>query len=106
MFLVSDEAELVRLDAATGQQIWSRELPYFKRSNVRRRKAIYAYYGPVLAGGNLWVASDDGTLTAYDPASGNVMQRLDLPGGAASNISVAGGTLYVVGENGDLHAYR
>jgi len=106
VFLVSDEAELVRLDAATGALIWAKELPYFKRTNVRRRKGIYAYYGPVLAGGNLWVASDDGTLTAFDPATGGVRQRLDLPGGAASNISVAGNTMYVVGEKGELHAFR
>ncbi len=106
VFLVSDEAELVRLDAATGQVIWSNELPYFKRARLNRRKAIYAYYGPVLAGGNLWVASDDGTLTAFDPATGATRQRLDLPGGAASNVAVAGNTLYVVSENGQLHAFR
>ena len=106
VFLVSDQAELVRLDAATGQEIWTRELPYFKGRRATKRKTIHAYYGPVLAGGNLWVASDDGTLTAYDPATGATRQVLDLPGGAASNISVAGGTLYVVSENGQLHAFR
>lgn len=106
VFLVSDEAELVRLDAGTGQTIWSQELPYFKRARINRRTAIYAHFGPVLAGGNLWVASDDGTLTAYDPATGQTRQVLDLPSGAASNIAVAGNTLYVVTENGQLHAFR
>ena len=106
VFLISDEAELVRLDAATGQVIWSNELPYFTAKRAKRRKTVYAYYGPVLAGGNLWVASDNGTLTAYDPASGATRQVLDLPGGAASNMAVAGGTLYVVSENGQLHAFR
>ncbi len=106
VFLVSDQAELVRLDAGTGQVIWSQELPYFKASRAKRRKSIYAYFGPVLAGGQLWIASDDGKLRAFDPASGALRQIVDLPGGAASNIAVAGGTMYVVSENGQLHAYR
>ncbi|MDF0601393.1 PQQ-binding-like beta-propeller repeat protein [Psychromarinibacter sp. C21-152] len=106
VFLVSDQAELIRLDAATGQVIWSQELPYFKANRVKRRKSIYAYFGPVLAGGQLWVASDDGKLRAFDPASGALRQAIDIPGGAASNISVAGGTMYVVSENGQLHAFR
>lgn len=106
VFLVSDEAELVRLDAGTGQTIWSQDLPYFKRTRASKRRGIYAYFGPVLAGGNLWVASDDGTLTAYDPATGDSRQVLDVPSGAATNIAVAGGTMYVVSENGQLHAFR
>ncbi len=52
VFLVSDQAELVRLDAATGQEIWVKDLPYFRRDRGKRRKAIFAYFGPVLAGGS------------------------------------------------------
>lgn len=106
VFLLSDEAELVRLDALTGETIWSKELPYFRRNRVNKRKAIYAYFGPVLAGGNLWVASDKGTLTGYDPATGAERLVLDVPGGAATNLAVAGGTMYVVSDNGQLHAFR
>lgn len=106
VFLVSDEATLVRLDAASGQVIWRKELPYFKGRRAKKRKSIYAYYGPVLAGGNLWVASDDGALRAFDPETGGLRQVLDIPGGAATSLSVAGQTMYVVSENGQLHAFR
>jgi outer membrane protein assembly factor BamB len=106
VFLVSDQAELVRLDAATGQQIWAKDLPYFRRDRGKRRKAIFAHFGPVLAGGKLWLASDDGTLTAYDPATGAQGITVDLPGGAASGMSFAGGTMYVMSGNGQLHAFR
>lgn len=106
VFLITDQAELVRLDAATGTAIWKQEMPYFKTFRAKRRKSVYAYYGPVLAGGQLWVASDDGRLSAYDPATGALRQQLDLPGGAASNMAVAGNVLYVVSENGQLHAFR
>ncbi len=106
VFLVSDDAKLVRLDAETGTQIWANELPYFKRRNVRKRSAIFAHYGPVLAGGRLWVASDDGNLRSFDPETGALTGSTDIPGGAASNMAVAGGTLYVLSENGQLHAFR
>jgi outer membrane protein assembly factor BamB len=106
VFMISDQAELIRLDAATGERVWGKELSYFKRPRAKRSKAIFAHFGPVLAGGNLWVASDDGTLMSYDPATGNERQTIDLPGGAASSMAVAGNTMYVVSARGQLHAFR
>lgn len=106
VFLISDEARLLRLDAATGERIWSVDLPYFKRERTRRSKAIYALYGPVLAGGNLWIASNDGSLKSYDPEDGSAGSSIDLPGGAASSMAVAGGTMYVLSDRGKLLAYR
>ncbi len=106
VFLVSDQAELVRLDAATGERIWGVELPYFDTDRERRRRAVWAHYGPVLAGGRLWVASGDGLLRAFAPQDGQLVAELALPGGAASAPAVAGGTLYVLGANGQLQAFR
>ena len=106
VFLVSDENRLVRLDAATGDTIWSVDLPFFTRERLARRKATFAHYGPVLAGGRLIVASDDGVLRQFDPVSGDLIGTVELPQGAARNPVVAGGTLYLVTENGQLHAFR
>ena len=106
VFMISDQSELIRLSAATGERIWGVELPYFKRERARRSKAIFAHYGPVLAGNNIWVASDDGTLKSYDPESGAARNTIEIPGGAASSVSVAGGTMYVLSERGQLHAFR
>ena len=106
LFLVSDQAELVRLDAATGEVIWSVEMPYFTKDKVKKRKGIYAHYGPVLAGGRVMVVSSDGLLRAFDPTDGSLTHTAEIPGGAAAQPAVAGGTLYVVGGNGQLHAFR
>ncbi|MGB1006987.1 MAG: hypothetical protein ACPGVX_07405, partial [Thalassobaculaceae bacterium] len=35
-----------------------------------KRAAVYAHYGPVLAGGRLVVASSDGVLRFFTPESG------------------------------------
>lgn len=106
VFLISDQNELLRLDAATGEKLWGVELPYFTKAKVKRRKAIFAHHGPVLAGGRLIVTSDDGMIRFFDPADGAALGSLDLPGGAASGPVVAGGTLYVVSARGQLHAFR
>ena len=106
VFIVNDENQLVRLDAGTGAVVWRIDMPYFTKDRDKRRKAIFAHYGPVLAGGRLFVAASDGQMKAFDPASGALVGGADLPGGAASAPVVAGGTLYVMSKNGQLHAFR
>ena len=106
VFLISDLGELVRLNADTGARLWGVELPLFTTERAQRRKGVYAHYGPVLAGGLLRVASSDGQLRSFDPASGSLVASVPLPGGAASNPIVVGETLYVVTGNGQLLAFR
>lgn len=106
VFLISDENRIVRLDAATGDTVWSVDLPFFTRQRLARRKGTFAHYGPVLAGGRLVVASDDALIRQFDPADGRLIGTVELPGGAASNPVVAGGTLYVVTKTGRLIAFR
>lgn len=104
VFLVNDLNELVRLDAADGSVIWRVDLPVF--TDERRMRRLHAHYGPVLAGGRLIVASSDGLIRSFDPVSGALVGSTPLPGGAASNPAVAGGTLYVVTKEGQLTAFR
>lgn len=106
LFFVSDENRLIRLDAATGETIWATDLPLFTRARIKRRKDTFVHYGPVLASGRLILASDDGLLREFDPVTGNVISTTALPDGAARNPVVAGGTMYLVTENGQLHAFR
>ncbi len=106
LFLISDEARLVRLDARTGETVWAEQLPYFENDNPRRHRTITAHFGPVLAGGRLLVASDDGLMRGFDPASGSVVDTTEIPSGAAAAPIVVNGVAFVVSTNGTLHAYR
>jgi outer membrane protein assembly factor BamB len=110
VFLLSDEGALVRADAATGELLWLVQLPelfpnpgWFGRGKPFK---TVAYYGPVLAGGRLWVAGADGLLRAFDPANGAQLAQLPLPGGAAAQPAVAGGVMYVVSQDGKLLAFQ
>ncbi|WP_298261951.1 PQQ-like beta-propeller repeat protein [uncultured Litoreibacter sp.] len=106
VFLVSDQNELIRLDRETGARIWGVELPYYTSKKLRKRDGIYAHFGPLLAGGRLLVASGDGQIRSYDPASGAFIGTTDLKGGAASAPAIVNGTLYVVTAKGQLAAFR
>lgn len=106
VFFVSDRNELIRLDADTGARVWGTELPFFVRQQERRRKAVFTHYGPLLAGGQLVVASGDGVIRFFSPESGELIRSLPLRGGAASHPIVVENTLLVVSEDGRLHAYR
>ncbi len=106
VFLVSDQNRLMRLNAADGTVIWATELPLYTTSRLRRRLSIFPQHGPVLAGGRLWVASGEGVLRGFDPASGAIVAEIPIPEGAASAPIVAGGVMYILNREGQLLAYR
>jgi len=106
VFVVTDESRLMRLNADDGRAIWATDLPYFRNERPKRRAEIYPSFGPVLAGGRLRVASGDGELRSFDPETGTLLSQVSIPGGAATNMAVAGGVLYVVSTSGQLHAFR
>lgn len=107
VFAVSDRNEIVRIDAETGERIWGTELPFFVReTKLRKRSTIHAHFGPVLAGGRLWVASSDNLLRGFDPVDGSLAASVALPEAAATAPVVAGGVMYLVDADGRLLAFR
>ncbi len=106
VFLVNDQAQLIRLDASNGARVWAQKLPYFTDQRVRKQSKVWNHYGPVLAGNKLYVASSDGYLRVFDPSSGGLIGTAEIPGGAAAAPAVAGQTLYVVSHDGQLIAFR
>jgi outer membrane protein assembly factor BamB len=106
VFIVTDRAELVRLSASSGERIWGAQLPFFTAEKVKKHKAVFAHYGPVAAGGKLWVASSDGLLRGYNPVNGALITSVALPDAAASDPIVVDGVMFVLLENGSLAALK
>ncbi|MFK7753926.1 MAG: PQQ-binding-like beta-propeller repeat protein [Sedimentitalea sp.] len=106
LFAVTDLSQLVRLDARDGAVIWASDLPGFVRQKPRKRGAVFAHYGPIVAGGRVIVASNDGLLRFFAPEDGSQSASVSVPGGATTAPVVAGGVLYVVSASGQLHAFR
>jgi len=106
VFVVSDDNSLVRLSANTGETIWKQELPLFTTDRARRQREIHAHFGPIAAGGRIWLASSDGFLRQYDPASGALLGRVELPDAAAAGPIIVGSVMYVLLANGEIAALR
>jgi outer membrane protein assembly factor BamB len=106
VFAVTDRGQLVRLDAADGSVIWAVDMPFFEAVRFRARQAVVAHHGPVLAGGRLLVASDDGAIRSFDPRDGRLLSAVPIRGGATTNPVIVDGTLYLVSGDGRLQAFR
>ena len=106
VFFINDLSQLMRLNDRDGSIIWVIDLPDFLKVDRRRSKEVVVHHGPLLAGGQLYVASSDGKMRIFEPRSGKFKVNLDIPGGATTNPVIADGTIYVVSKTGKLHAYR
>ena len=111
VFLMSDVGSLVRADAATGEIVWAVQLPeYFPNRGFFGRGKPYravAYYGPMLAGGRLWVAGRRRAAAGVQPGRRHGRSpQVPLPGGAAAAPAIAGGVLYVPTQDGRLLAFQ
>ncbi|MCB1359425.1 MAG: PQQ-binding-like beta-propeller repeat protein [Maritimibacter sp.] len=107
VYFVNDQARLVRLSAQDGDKIWEVDLPrYEKADKPRKLKTIFPAYGPVFAGGRLWVASGDGLLRSYNPADGALIGSVALPAGAASRPIALAGMLMLMTTQGNLVGLR
>jgi outer membrane protein assembly factor BamB len=63
------------------------------------------YSSPVVAGGIVYVGSEDHTFSAFDAATGTVRWAAITGGSIRSSPAVAGSTVYVGSEDGSLYAF-
>ncbi len=106
LFFVNDLNQLVRLNASDGSVIWTQQLAGFTTEKPTKSAQTYAHHGPILAGGQLVLASNDGKIRFFDPASGQLQNSVDIPQGATTQPIVANATLFVVSTDGTLYALR
>ena len=104
VFLMSDKAQLMRVNARNGSVIWAQQLPQFEKPE--KREDMIRHYGPVLAGGLMWVAGRDGQLRGFEPEGGQLVTSLNIPGGTAAAPIVVGGVMYILSLDGELHAFQ
>lgn len=104
LYLVSDEALLMRVSARDGSTLWATQLPAFRKP--KKRKGPIVYSGPVVVSGRVLLSDSRGNLISFDAETGEEVARARLDGGSTTGPVVAGGTIYVLSERGTLHAFR
>ncbi len=73
---------------------------------MKKKHGPIGYSGPVLAGGRLIVASSEGTLINVDPANGSFQSQTNIRARISLSPIVANQTLYILDDDGRLHAFR
>ena len=104
IFAVTDDAKVMAIARATGKIRWINQLPAFL--NPKAKRGPITYVGPVLAGGRLILAGDNGVLINIDPASGAFQSQTNVGAPVSLSPVVANNALYLLDDRGRLHSYR
>ena len=104
VFVVTDDAKLICIYRQNGHIRWISQLPQFEKA--KSKKGEIDYSGPVLASNRLIVTGSNGTVIQVDAATGNYLTQTMVGAGISVPPVVANSTLYVLDDNGRLHAYR
>lgn len=104
VFVLSNNGEVIALQASSGRIAWVTPLSTWLRPDTHSGRIIWS--GPVLAGDRLIVAGSHGYVVAISPYTGKVLGYDRLPGGVTVPPVAAGGSLYFLTDDADLVAYR
>ncbi|MBV9843244.1 MAG: PQQ-binding-like beta-propeller repeat protein [Sphingomonadaceae bacterium] len=104
LFVMTDDARLLCLQASTGKLRWTAQ--FARWHNEAKQKRAIEWVGPVLAGGRLIVANSEGEVANVDPNTGKSIGTLDVKGPVDLQPVVANGTLYILDTKGRMHAWR
>ena len=104
IFTLTDDARLLAIARSTGRVRWITQLPRFR--DEKDKKGPIFWTGPVLAGGQLWVASSRGELWKVSAGEGSAQIFADLGQPVSLPPLVADGYLYILDDSGVIHAWR
>ncbi len=104
IFLITNDSELTALTRAGGRVLWVNQLDRWE--DPEDRDGRITWVGPWFAGGRVLAASSEGEVVEVDPASGQILSRFEISGGAAVAPALALDTMYFVTDDGTLDAFR
>jgi outer membrane protein assembly factor BamB len=98
-YLLMDNNQLLALDNNDAKIIWVKDLP--KRNNKKSDE----FFGPVLAGDNLYLTSAYGGLFAFNPTDGSFIKKYDASPSKLAPL-VVNNKMFVVSKNGKLEIWQ
>ena len=105
VYVVTDRAQLLAVSRASGKVRWMSQLQRYRSADNERSGPVF-WRGPLLAGGNLILASSTGHIVLVNPADGQVKQTISQNVSISLPPVVANNMLYVLDDSGMLTAYR
>jgi outer membrane protein assembly factor BamB len=104
IFTLTDDARLLAIARSSGRVRWITQLQRFKDEEDKEGPIFWT--GPVLAGGQLWVASSRGEVWKVSAGEGSaaLFAKVDAP--VSLPPVVADGMLYLIDDGGTIHAWK
>ena len=104
IFTLTDDARLLAISRSTGRVRWITQLQEFRKEKKKEDPIFWT--GPVLAGGQLWVASSRGEVWRVSAGEGSAQLFAELDDPVSLAPVVADGYLYVLDDGGTIHAWK
>ncbi len=104
IFTLTDDARLLAIARSSGRVRWISQLRRYKDEEDKEGPIFWT--GPVLAGGQLWVASSEGEVWKVSAGEGSASLFADIDQPVSLPPVVADGFLYVLDDSGTIHAWK
>ena len=104
VFVVTDQGQLLALARSSGRIKWMTQLPRWR--DEEDKKGRIGWTGPVLAGDRLILVNSLGQIVNVSPYDGSIQSTVETGMPATLPPVVAGSTLYILHDSGQLTAWR
>jgi outer membrane protein assembly factor BamB len=101
---VTSDAKLMAIARNDGKIRWITQLPDFRKEKSKTGPINYA--GPILAGGRLILTATNGAIIFANPDTGAIEGQTSVKSSISLPPVVANNSLYVLDDDGRLHAFR
>jgi outer membrane protein assembly factor BamB len=104
IFTLTDDGRLLAIARSSGRVRWISQLQRYR--DEEDKKGPIFWTGPVLAGGQLWVASSRGEVWKVSAGEGSATLFADIGQPVSLAPVVADGMLYLLDDSGTIHAWK
>ncbi|MDL2351354.1 MAG: PQQ-binding-like beta-propeller repeat protein [Pseudomonadota bacterium] len=104
IFTLTDDARLLCIARSSGKVRWLSQLAAYR--NVAKKKDPLFWSGPVLAGDRLWFVNSQGQVFSAAAADGQPVLAAQVKAPITLAPIVAGATLYVLDDSGQINAFH
>jgi len=104
IFTLTDDARLLAIARSSGRVRWISQLRRYRDEEDKEGQIFWT--GPVLAGGQLWVASSRGEVWKVSAGEGSASLFADIGQPVSMAPVVADGMLFLLDDSGTIHAWK
>ena len=101
IYMISTDSQVVCLYRIDGRIKWVKQLQRFE--DEKKNVNPYVWLGPVMAGGQLYIASTHGEMLMLSPKDGTTSGKMDIPENVTNAPVVAGGRIYFITPDARLN---